>query len=129
MYVAVTRAQQALFLTESEGFNISAKTNKYPSRFLAEIKRDLLVTEGVVSPELWKGTKNLSHVLDEDFEDERADYNSSPFHLGDTVTHPVFGEGRIVGANKDYTSFEVEFDNGSTRTLRAGFLRQSDLPE
>ena len=129
MYVAVTRAQQALFLTESEGFNISSKTNKYPSRFLAEIKRDLLVTEGVVSPELWKGTKNLSHVLDEDFEDERADYNSSPFHLGDTVTHPVFGEGRIVGANKDYTSFEVEFDSGSTRTLRAGFLKQSDLPE
>lgn len=129
MYVAVTRAQQALFLTESEGFNISSKTNKYPSRFLAEIKRELLVTEGVVSPELWKGTKNLSHVLDEDFEDERADYNSSPFHLGDTVTHPVFGEGRIVGANKDYTSFEVEFDNGSTRTLRAGFLKQSDLPE
>ncbi len=129
MYVAVTRAQQALFLTESEGFNISAKTNKYPSRFLAEIKRDLLVTEGVVSPELWKGTKNLSHVLDEDFEDERADYNDSPFHLGDTVIHPVFGEGRIVGANKDYTSFEVEFDTGSTRTLRAGFLRQSDLPE
>ena len=129
MYVAVTRAQQALFLTESEGFNISSKTNKYPSRFLAEIKRDLLVTEGVVSPELWKGTKNLSHVLDEDFEDERAEYNDSPFHLGDTVTHPVFGEGRIVGANKDYTSFEVEFDNGSTRTLRAGFLKQSDLPE
>ncbi len=129
MYVAVTRAQQALFLTESEGFNISAKTNKYPSRFLAEIKRDLLVTEGVVSPELWKGTKNISHVLDEDFEDERADYNNSPFHLGDTVTHPVFGEGRIVGANKDYTSFEVEFDTGSTRTLRAGFLKQSDLPE
>lgn len=129
MYVAVTRAQQALFLTESEGFNISSKTNKYPSRFLAEIKRELLVTEGVVSPELWKGTKNLSHVLDEDFEDERAEYNDSPFHLGDTVTHPVFGEGRIVGANKDYTSFEVEFDNGSTRTLRAGFLKQSDLPE
>jgi len=129
MYVAVTRAQQALFLTESEGFNISSKTNKYPSRFLAEIKRDLLVTEGVVSPELWKGTKNLSHVLDEDFEDERAEYNDSPFHLGDTVTHPVFGEGRIVGANKDYTSFEVEFDSGSTRTLRAGFLKQSDLPE
>ena len=129
MYVAITRAEQALFLTESEGFNISTKTNKYPSRFLAEIKRELVVTEGVISPELWKGTKNLSHVLDEDFEAERADYNSSPFQLGDTVTHPVFGEGRIVGANKDYTSFDVQFDNGALRTLRAGFFRQSDLPE
>ena len=129
MYVAITRAEQALFLTESEGFNISTKTNKYPSRFLAEIKRELVVTEGVISPELWKGTKNLSHVLDEDSEAERADYNDSPFQLGDTVTHPVFGEGKIVGSNKDYTSFEVEFDNGTTRTLRAGFLKQSDLPE
>jgi len=129
MYVAITRAEQALFLTESEGFNISTKTNKYPSRFLAEIKRELVVTEGVVSPELWKGTKNLSHVLDEDFEQERADYNDSPFQLGDLVTHPVFGEGRIVGTNKDYTSFDVQFDNGVLRTLRAGFLKQSDLPD
>ena len=129
MYVAITRAGQALFLTESEGFNISTKTNKYPSRFLAEIKRELVVTEGVVSPELWKGTRNLSHVLDEDFEQERANYNDSPFQLGDTVTHPVFGEGKIVGANKDYTSFDVQFDNGVLRTLRAGFLKQSDLPE
>ena len=129
MYVAITRAEQALFLTESEGFNISTKTNKYPSRFLAEIRRELVVTEGALSPELWKGTKNLSHVLDEDFEQERAEYNESPFQLGDTVTHPVFGEGKIVGTNKDYTSFEVEFDNGVKRTLRAGFLKQSDLPE
>ena len=129
MYVAITRAEQALFLTESEGFNISTKTNKYPSRFLAEIKRDLVVTEGIISPELWKGTKSLTHVLDEEFEDERADYNDSPFHLGDTVTHPVFGEGKIVGTNKDFTSFDVQFDNGNLRTLRAGFLKQSDLPE
>ena len=129
MYVAITRAEQALFLTESEGFNISTKTNKYPSRFLAEIKRNLVVTEGVISPELWKGPKNLSHVLDEDFEQERADYNDSPFQLGDLVTHPVFGEGRIVGTNKDYTSFDVKFDNGNLRTLRAGFLKQSDLPD
>ena len=34
MYVAVTRAEKALFLTESEGYNVSTKTNKYPSRFL-----------------------------------------------------------------------------------------------
>ena len=139
MYVAITRAEKALFLTESEGFNISTKTNKYPSRFLAEIRRELVVTEGVISPELWKGTRNLSHVLDQemdphrpvslddDFEAERADYHASPFKMGDLVTHPVFGEGCIVGANKDHTSFDVQFDNGALRTLRAGFLKPSDL--
>ena len=130
MYVAVTRAEKALFLTESEGYNISTKTNKYPSRFLAEIKRELVVTEGVIPPELWKGTRNLSHVLDEEdyFEKERDEYNA-PFKVGDIVRHPVFGEGKIVSANKDFSSFEVLFDSGSTRTLRAGFLSQADLPE
>ena len=130
MYVAITRAEKALFLTESEGFNISTKTNKYPSRFLAEIRRELVVTEGVIPPDLWKGTRNLSHVLDQEdyFEKERDEYNS-PFKEGDTVNHPVFGEGVIVSANKDFSSFEVKFDNGTTRTLRASFLKQSDLPE
>ena len=128
MYVAVTRAEKALFLTESEGFNISSKTNKYPSRFLAEIKPDLVVTEGVVPEELWKGTRNLTHVLDqEDFSAERAAYQS-PFHVGDIVRHAVFGEGVIVSANKDFTSFDVQFDSGAIRTLRAGFIQLADLP-
>ena len=128
MYVAITRAEKALFLTESEGFNISAKTMKYPSRFLAEIKRELLVTEGTVPEELWKGTRGLTHVLDEEsFEAERAAYQS-PFQLGDAVCHPVFGEGVIVAANKDFTSFDVQFDSGAVRTLRAGFIRPADLP-
>ena len=66
--------------------------------------------------------------LSEDFEAERSEYQS-PFKVGDTVRHPVFGEGVILSANRDFTSFEVRFDNGSTRTLRAGFLSQADLPE
>ena len=37
MYVAVTRAEKALFLTESEGYNFTTNTDKYPSRFLCEI--------------------------------------------------------------------------------------------
>ena len=141
MYVAVTRAEKALFLTESEGFNISTKMNKYPSRFLAEIKREMVVVEGVIPEELWRGTRNLIHVLDEefdphrpididsiDFTSERAEFQS-PFHIGDTVTHPVLGEGVIRAANKDWTTFEVEFADGKVRSLRAAFIKLADLPE
>ena len=140
MYVAITRAEKALFLTESEGYNLSTKMNKYPSRFLAEIKREMVVTEGVIPEELWRGTKNLIHVIDEetdphrpisfddDFEEERAAYES-PFHIGDTVLHPVFGEGVILSASKDYASFTIEFSSGATRTVRAPFLKLQDLPE
>ena len=138
MYVAVTRAEKALFLTESEGFNVSTKMNKYPSRFLAEIKREMVVTEGFIPEELWRGTRNLIHVLDEEryhpaasdgdgFAADRAAYGS-PFQPGTAVTHPVFGEGFILSVSKDGSSFEVEFAGGVIRRLRAGFLTLPDLP-
>jgi DNA helicase-2/ATP-dependent DNA helicase PcrA len=148
MYVAVTRAEKALFLTESEGYNSSTKMSKYPSRFLAEIKKNMLVTEGKIPDELWKGTMNLVHVLDQelygnpfagsdgqglsdgsgDFSAELAAYES-PFQIGDTVIHDIFGEGVVIGANKEYTTFEVQFKDGSVRSIRAPFLRLPDLPE
>ncbi|MBQ9820061.1 MAG: UvrD-helicase domain-containing protein [Bacteroidales bacterium] len=141
MYVAVTRAQRALFLTESEGYNVSTKMSKYPSRFLAEIRRDMFVTEGVMPESLWRGTENMRHVLDEEswgsrvdasdgdpFAAERAAY-FSPFQEGDTVVHEVFGTGTVVGTNKEGSTFRVRFADGSTRHLRADFLRREDLPE
>ena len=141
MYVAVTRAQRALFLTESEGYNVSTKMSKYPSRFLAEIRRDMFVTEGVMPESLWRGTENMRHVLDEErwgsrveasegdpFATERAAY-FSPFQAGDTVVHDLFGTGTVVGVNKEGSTFQVRFADGSTRHLRADFLRREDLPE
>ncbi|MGN1233440.1 MAG: ATP-dependent helicase [Candidatus Cryptobacteroides sp.] len=150
MYVAVTRAERGLYLTESEGYNQSTRMNKYPSRFLAEIKRTLLVSEGHAVPEsLWKGTKNLIHVLDEEnygiardlvsqrpgasdedgFASERNEY-ASPFRIGDIVSHKIFGYGEILSASKDYSSFNVRFRDGSERQIRAFFLKAgNDLPE
>ena len=147
MYVAITRAEKALFLTESEGFNIATKMSKYPSRFLAEIKRNMVVVEGNIPEELWRGTKNLVHVLDEEnfipdvlgaavaarggadgFGVDRAAYNS-PFQIGQTVSHAVFGEGTILSASDDFSTFRVQFADGSVRHLRASFLHLPDLPE
>ena len=150
MYVAITRAENGLYLTESEGYNQSTRMNKYPSRFLAEIKRSLLVSEGHAVPEsLWKGTQNLIHVLDEEnygvarefvsgesgngnadgFEAERQEYES-PFRIGDIVSHKVFGYGEILSASKDCSSFNVRFRDGSERQIRAFFLKAgNDLPE
>ncbi len=147
MYVAITRAEKALFLTESEGYNVATKMNKYPSRFLAEIKRNMVVVEGTIPEELWRGTRNLIHVLDEEnfvpevlgaavaarsgadgFADDRAAYNS-PFQIGTTVRHAIFGEGTVIDASPDFTTFQVRFADGSTRHLRASFLSLPDLPE
>lgn len=54
MYVAVTRAEKALFLTESEGYDHAARTEKFPSRYLLEIKDDLLQVDGDIDAELLK---------------------------------------------------------------------------
>lgn len=148
MYVAVTRAEKGLYLTESEGYNQSTRMNKYPSRFLAEIKQTLLVSEGHAVPEsLWKGTKNLIHILDEEnygtaagfisektgdadsFAGERDEY-ASPFRIGDIVSHKIFGYGEILSASKDWSSFNVRFRDGSERQIRAFFLKPgNDMPE
>ena len=147
MYVAITRAEKALFLTESEGYNVSTKMSKYPSRFLAEIKKNMVVVEGTIPEELWRGTRNLVHVLDEEnfvpevlgaavaarsgadgFAGDRAAYNS-PFQVGQTVSHAIFGIGTILSASADFSTFQVRFSDGATRHLRASFLSLPDLPE
>ena len=147
MYVAITRAEKALFLTESEGYNVATKMSKYPSRFLAEIKKNMVVVEGTIPEELWRGTRNLVHVLDEEnfvpevlgatvaarsgadgFADDRAAYNS-PFQVGQTVSHAIFGIGTILSASNDFSTFQVRFSDGATRHLRASFLSLPDMPE
>ena len=147
MYVAITRAEKALFLTESEGYNVATKMSKYPSRFLAEIKKNMVVVEGTIPEELWRGTRNLVHVLDEEnfvpevlgaavaartgadgFAGDRAEYNS-PFQVGQTVSHAIFGIGTILSASSDFSTFQVRFSDGATRHLRASYLSLPDMPE
>ena len=118
MYVATTRAENALFLTESEGYDYSADGNKYPSRFLREIQRNMFVTEGKMDESLWSQTDRL---IDE-FENE-ADYEEE-FALNDIVEHKHFGFGKVVKVNKDDTC-TVLFKVGE-RTLKNSALEFVD---
>ena len=109
MYVAVTRAENALFLTESEGFNRATNSNKYPSRFLMEIGNNLLEVEGNIDPSLLEETKNLVKQID----DEITPHATTPlFAIGDKVEHKVFGEGEIIEAIPERDSYKVKFENG-----------------
>jgi len=46
-------------MTESEGYNFSTESNKYPSRFLFEINEDHFVRKGVLKKELIEVAKNF----------------------------------------------------------------------
>ena len=71
------------------------------------------------------GARMISQMGGTDpFASERAEYNS-PFKIGDSVVHDIFGEGTVVGMSEDCTTFEVRFPDGSSRNIRAGFLHLS----
>lgn len=109
MYVAVTRAEDALFLTESEGYDYSSNMNKYPSLFLREIQRDMFVTEGKMDESLWEATDRLiKEGYDDDYDEE--------FEVNNIVQHDIFGFGKIIKVNDDETC-TIRFKNGE-RTLK-----------
>lgn len=118
MYVAVTRAEKALFLTESEGYNSSTQTDKYPSRFLLEIQRDFLVTEGKIDAALLAGTREL--VASESVRPAVFD-SDCVFHEGDSVIHKAFGKGVVLKVNADH-SCVVRFYGGE-RCIQPKFLK------
>lgn len=118
MYVAITRAEKALFLTESEGYNFATQTEKFPSRFISEINSSLLKVEGEIDSSLIIGRDEMIDQLNEEIED-----NDFKLKEGDIVEHEVFGEGKILSINRERKSCEVDF-NGKKKRIRWKFLKQ-----
>jgi len=128
MYVAVTRAEKELFLTESEGFSAAARMSKYPSRFLREIQRNLFVTEGDMDDMLWKapllspeGGMTSIATTDSIQSSPLGGNEGGLLPPGTRVRHEVLGEGTIVSYNEVRGSYTVSFSNG-TRNIRGSFL-------
>lgn len=121
MYVAVTRAEKGLFLSESEGFNHSVGGEKYPSRFLREIKKNLFVVEGEFDESLFKGTDNIIHSINWGHAGPVNHHDDQmKFKVGDRVKHHALGIGTIVEVGKNYDYYVVDF-NGNVRNIRSGY--------
>jgi DNA helicase-2/ATP-dependent DNA helicase PcrA len=102
-YVAITRAGKELYLTESEGFSHETE-EKYPSRFIYEIKNTCIVTEGEVPSNIKGGLGFFIHKTKQLIENKDV----TDFNIGDMITHPVFGDGKIVGIEED--NYLIEFE-------------------
>ena len=123
MYVAVTRAEKRLFLTESEGYSAQGGFEKVPSRFLREIKDNLMVTEGHMDEELWSRAAAFSRSMDAEcglvILPERKGFSE-----GDEVLHDHFGSGIIRNVYDGGDYCEVEFWESGIRMLKAEKLRR-----
>lgn len=124
-YVAITRAENRLYLTESEGYNYLTGANKFPSRFIFEIKEKLLVREGTLSKEMEKEARLFIERSNREMNGEDVDENIE----GTTVTHKVFGKGIIVKADDTNRTLEVKFEGtGAVKHFSMSQLGKSLVP-
>ena len=114
-FVAMTRAEKRLFLSEAEGRNLDGSP-KYPSRFLLDIRQDLLEytqipREGLIR-DAWSYIRNSENQMKN--EAGKGDLLS----VGTRVKHTILGAGTIIGVDPDKSAYTVAFDSLATpRTI------------
>lgn len=121
MYVAITRAEKALFLTESEGYMKSENTEKYPSRFLQEIQKEFLLIKGKINDGLWLGTDRMKFDLEMEIPEMKADKSIKE---GDYVIHKLFGVGVVTESDETRKNCSVDFPEKGARHLLWSFLEK-----
>ena len=115
-YVAVTRAEKELFLTESEG-RYHETGEKYPSRFIYEVQKGFLEEEGIVPNQLVYG---LEFLIDQTKKIINSQDNPAEFRPKDKVVHPVFGSGEVRKVLAD--KYEIFFFNlGMAKPINKDF--------
>lgn len=116
-YVAVTRAAQGLFMSDSEGFNHD-NTGKTTSRFVYEMGvENLRFDRPLPPPEPIVSSKS-------------SEKDSALFRSGDTIVHKVFGRGMIMEVDRSRETYTIQFDRMTTpRTLRFAAPLQPYDPE
>ena len=109
-FVAMTRAEKALYITEAGGANLDGSP-RYPSRFILDIDRDKLEFDSPVDEQLMKETMvyvgRSTAFLQED-KDETT------MEAGTRVRHPVFGPGTIVEVDGSAHAYLIKFDSRPT---------------
>ena len=114
-FVAITRAMNGLFISDSEGKNFDGSF-RFPSRFILDIDKELLNYETELTESLIAKTRRSA---DETKLGEN-EIGSLPFKKGDRIVHPVFGSGLITGTDKTLGAYVVLFD-GMTAERKISF--------
>ena len=108
-FVAMTRAEKALFITEAQGHNFNGSP-RYPSRFILDIDKELLTH----TPEPDEGLVN--HALRYIAVSNRllSPVSEDIFEAGTRIKHRVFGAGTILDVNDNAGAYAIQFDNVET---------------
>lgn len=113
-FVAMTRAEQQLWLSGAQGRNFDGSP-RYPSRFVLDIDRDLLEFTGEPCDGLIADAR--AYIANsEKYMPENLEAGLLP--AGARVRHEYFGEGTVLEVNLDKNAYLVQFDGMATaRTI------------
>jgi DNA helicase II / ATP-dependent DNA helicase PcrA len=101
-YVGMTRAEDRLYLTHADHRTLWGGTSyNPPSRFLEEIPAELVELRGAS-----RSTSAAKRARDA----EVLEFGGAEFHVGDTVMHTKFGEGRISALSGEGERAEATVD-------------------
>lgn len=109
-FVALTRAEKGLYLTEPEGKNLDG-SYRYPSRFIFNIDRELLHYTSELDPRLLDDAKQFISFSQNTIEQSGGNMQLSP---GTRVRHAIMGNGTITDVDTQKNAYIVKFDAVST---------------
>ena len=107
-YVAMTRAKDGLFLSDSEG-RANDNLFKYPSRFIFDAGLENLELVKPLPDDLAKQSREIIA-----YDEERLKKMRTMLSVGDRVRHPVFGEGTVLLVNTAASCYTIKFDSIAT---------------
>jgi len=105
-YVAFTRAQDRLFLSDAAGSNYDGSF-RYPSRFLFNAEKENVEYAVPLDPELEE--RAMEQIRKTETMDAPAARPNEA--VGKRILHPVFGEGSVIGIPRGCDGIIVQFDS------------------
>ncbi len=109
-FVALTRAEKGLYLSEADGRNFDGSP-RYPSRFLLDIDQELLAfvqtpQEGLIRDARAYAARSQRYLLEDDSEQF--------IPAGQRVRHAIFGLGTVLDVDRDNGAHVIQFDEIAT---------------
>lgn len=109
-FVALTRAEKGLCLSEADGRNFDGSP-RYPSRFLLDIDQELLTytrppEEGLIREARYAIASSERYMPQDD--------SAITFSVGQRVRHQMFGPGTVVEVDMERGAHVVQFDEVAT---------------
>jgi DNA helicase-2/ATP-dependent DNA helicase PcrA len=121
-FVAMTRAEKGLYLSEAEGRNLDGSM-RYPSRFLLEIDPGLLSFTQPPDEGLLREARSFIEAGNARLPESAP----APFAAGDRVVHGIMGAGTVEEVLEDRSAWLIRFDG--LDTARAISFRARLEPE